>query len=92
MTACRSFAGLEAQNSARHSEARMLLQHFLSGAITKNGKSLGKRPQKPNESKFQKETLHPHQEVHSVTESAEKTESVGSKKGFKVAKLQWLKG
>lgn len=83
---------LEAQNSAKQREARRLLQHFLSGAISKNDKSLGKRAQKPNEPKFQRETFHPDKEACSVTESAKKTESVGRETVTKVAKLQWLKG
>lgn len=83
---------LEAQNSARHREARRLLQHFLSGAIGKKDKSPGKRPQKPNDPKFQRETFYPDKEACSVAESAKKAEGVGRKTVAKVEKLQWLKG
>lgn len=83
---------LEAQNSAKHREARRLLQHFLSGAISKNDKSQGKRALKPHDPKFQRVTFHPDKEACSLTESAEKTEGVGRKRVTKVEKLHWLKG
>lgn len=85
---------LEAQNSATRREARRLLQHFLSGAISKNDKSQGKRTLKPSDPKLQRETFHIDKEVCSVesAESAKKTESIGRKTVTKVAKLQWLKG
>lgn len=83
---------LEAQNSATRREARRLLQHFLSGAISKNDKSQGKRTLQPSDPKLQRETFHIDKEVCSVTESAKKTESIGRKTVTKVAKLQWLKG